>query len=491
MKPTKSVMNLLNSHRILPHAFLIGILLLITPIKAPAQRSNSSPPKILQLRYDENNEYYCRDENRDNFYAQVKCIPLRKKTKDQEAPSQTKETFYLSFGGEVRELGEYYDYELWGEEIPHNGYLLQRYMFHADLRLGGRLRLFGQIKSGIESGRKGGGRPTDVDKVDLHQAFADIVLWRKEKDSLSLRAGRQEITFGASRLVSFREGPNVRQSFDGLRATVLKNDWKVDVFAVKPVETNRGYFDDSADNSRTFWGAYAVRPLKIIPSTNIDLYYLGLDRKQGRFQAGAGRERRQTIGTRIWGSNGNWDYDNELIYQFGRFSSNHINAWAFSTATGYTIKSTKFHPRVGLDAGIASGDRNTNDGKLNTFNALFPKGKYFGEAELLGPYNIIAIQPSIKLKLRENLSLVNYYSLFWRESRRDGIYGVPGNLIRPGNANQARYIGSHTDTEFEWEINRTLTFTAAYLHFFSGKFLKQTGPSRDVNFVSAGITYKF
>lgn len=471
--------------------FLLVIIAFFAPGSSAAQTTGSEPPEILQLRYNEDNRYYCREENRRNFYAKLKCVPLRRKKTDADESSPTQENYYLSFGGEVREQGEYYDYADWGEAIPRNGYLLQRYMLHADLRLGNRLRFFGQVKSGIETGRKGGGRLTDVDKLDLHQAFADMVVWRKNKDSFNLRAGRQEIAFGASRLVSFREGPNVRQSFDGVRATLQKSVWKIDAFAVKPVKTVRGFFDDSSDNNRTFWGVYAVRPLKIIPKTNVDLYYLGYDRKRARFQQGAAREQRNTVGTRIWGANGNWDYDNEFIYQFGKFGDRDIRAWAFASASGYTIKKARFRPRVGLDGGIASGDRNPSDGKLNTFNALFPKGKYFGEAELLGPYNIVAVQPSIKFNLRENVTLTSYYSLFWRQSKTDGIYGVPGNLLRPGDANQARYIGSHSDTEFEWEINRNLSFNAAYLHFFAGKFLKQSGESRDVNFVSAWFTYKF
>ncbi len=76
-----------------------------------------------------------------------------------------------------------------------------------------------------------------------------------------MRIGRQELSFGSSRFVSTREGPNVRQSFDGLRLSLRAGQWTVDGFATKPVETNRGLFDDSANYAQTFWGVYAVRPL--------------------------------------------------------------------------------------------------------------------------------------------------------------------------------------------------------------------------------------
>jgi len=46
-------------------------------------------------------------------------------------------------------------------------------------------------------------------------------------------------------------------------------------------------------------------------------------------------------------------------------------------------------------ATVPSGDNNPNDKDLQTFNPLFPKGKYFGELSLLGPYNLINLHPSI------------------------------------------------------------------------------------------------
>ena len=97
--------------------------------------------------------------------------------------------------------------------LDENGYLLQRYMIHADAQIGENFRVFTQFKSGLEDGRIGGPRPTDRDEFDVHQLFADVRVPFDEKDSLTLRVGRQELSFGTQRLVSVRESPNVRQSF--------------------------------------------------------------------------------------------------------------------------------------------------------------------------------------------------------------------------------------------------------------------------------------
>jgi hypothetical protein len=57
---------------------------------------------------------------------------------------------------------------------------------------------------------------------------------------------------------------------------------------------------------------------------------------------------------------------------------------------------------------------------------MFPKGAYFSEADLLGPYNLMDLHPS--LQVRSRVKLTTDADFFWRQSIRDGIYGIPGNL---------------------------------------------------------------
>lgn len=144
-----------------------------------------------------------------------------------------------------------------------------------------------------------------------------------------------------------------------------------------------------------------------------------------------------------------------------------------------------------MKADVASGDRDLTDGTLGTFNALFPKGAYFSEADLLGPYNLMDLHPSVELSLTERISLTSDFDFFWRQSTNDGIYGIPGNLIRSGRAGSARYVGSQANLQIEWRLDRHISLTSIYLHFFPGAFLKETQPGRNVDFVAAWVTYKF
>jgi hypothetical protein len=62
----------------------------------------------------------------------------------------------------------------------------------------------------------------------------------------------------------------------------------------------------------------------------------------------------------------------------------------------------------------------------------------------------------------------------WRESLQDGVYAVPGFLIRAADGSRARYVGHRPGTEIRWQANRHLWFQADYGIFYAGTFLKQT-----------------
>jgi hypothetical protein len=43
----------------------------------------------------------------------------------------------------------------------------------------------------------------------------------------------------------------------------------------------------------------------------------------------------------------------------------------------------------------------------------------------------------------------------------------------------------------EWQVDRHLTLTLEYGHFFAGPFLEETGPGRDIDWRAATLTYTF
>src|SRR5580692_8845759 len=225
------------------------------------------------LREDEDWSFRKDPKLREDFWDPIKYIPLRKSAED----------WYMTIGGEAREVWEQIGNDNWGESPYWNEYLNERYMPYFDLHYGKHLRTFVELKSGLNSFRQGGPRPIDEKRLDFQAAFLEVGTTFGQ-NSIHLRVGRQELEYGSGRLIDVREGPNVRLSFDGFMVKSKIASWQIDGFAVRPDFDNFGFFDNAANHAVGFWGVYATRPS---PSNlSPEVYYLGLDRRQATFERG-------------------------------------------------------------------------------------------------------------------------------------------------------------------------------------------------------------
>ena len=310
--------------------------------------------------------------------------------------------------------------------------------------------LYGELKSGIEAGRAGGPRASDEDRLDLHQAFVDLSF-----GAVTVRAGRQELAFGSQRLVSFREGPNMRQSFDGGTVVVQRGRWRADGFGTRYVSTETGVFDDSSDTGRSLWGVYAVRSLAQDGTKGIDPYYLGYRRTAATFDQGRGRELRHSWGARLWKTSSAIDYNFEAIIQTGRFADATIRAWAIASDTGHRIETAPGRPRLALRANVTSGDRDRDDDRLGTFNPLFPRGGYFGLIASAGPSNEMDLHPLLTVNPRDDLTVTTGWLFFWRHRIDDGIYTTSGALLRSAEGTRSRFVGHSPGVEAIWQVEAT------------------------------------
>jgi hypothetical protein len=298
------------------------------------------------------------------------------------------------------------------------------------------------------------------------------------------------MTYGSARLIGFREAPNIRQAFDAVRLLTRIDDWRVDAFLSRPVEDDPGVFDDSGLDHTNFWGVYATHPLPFFKGANVDLYYLGLDRPDARFVQGTADEIRHSVGARVFGKRGPWDYNFEGTFQWGTFGGGDILAWTLAADAGYTFEGVAATPRLGLNAHVISGDTDAGDDTLGTFNALFPRASYFGEIAMIGAANIFDLHPSLELHLTKEVTVSADWDFFWRYSTDDGIYDAGGNVLRPA-IGDARYIGHQPGIGLAWQIDRHTSFNVAYAHFFAGDFIKSSGPGADIDFVAVWLQYRF
>jgi hypothetical protein len=363
------------------HRLLVISLLMISSVRVLGQ-SDKKPPEYKSERAQEDYRYLFKAslyEGPHDFFDPIKFIPLSGSGK-----------VYLSVGGEIRPQYERFTNPGWGEEQSDpSGYLLQRFMLHTDLHFGPHVWVFGQLKSGLIAGKRGTPNLPDEDRLDLHQAFLDLT--SGEDSALTLRLGRQEMSYGSSRLISLREGPNVRQSFDGIRLMTKARRLKLDGFVTQPSTTEPGVFDDRPDPDVSFWGVYGVRSFPRI-NGGLDLYYLGFANNRGHFAQGIARERRHSVGTRWWGDPGAFIIMLKLCGSC-RFGPWRIQAGTVSAELGHTWKKSRLSPNLMLRTEYISGDKDSASSNLQTFNPLFPKGAYFGQVAQIGPANLVGLHP--------------------------------------------------------------------------------------------------
>lgn len=445
--------------------------------------ASAGPQKYKNLRYDEDYSYLKDPALRTDFWDPLKYVPLF-----------GRDDWYLSLGGETRQRFEYVRNDDLGGLDYGDGYHLQRYLLHADLHLGERVRLFAQTQSGFLDGRRAGPRP-DIDRNvwDAHQGFVDL-RWptgEETSDAVTWRLGRQEMAYGSGRLIDTREGPSLRRSFDAARVLTRFASWTVDAWWSKPVRNRFEVFDDDPNPDVSFWGTYATRPIGDGSLANVDAYYLGYENKQARFEQGQGRELRHSVGTRLWGKPEPWEYNLEYVYQFGSFGPGNISAWTAAHAVRYNFSDLPLKPRPGIRFDLASGDRNEASATLNTFNPLFPSGVYFNLANPVGPANIIDLHPTFDLYPSDTVTVTLDWNFFWRESTNDGVYRLSGSLLRPDGGSSARFVGHSPAVTVVWNPTRHISVLASFVHFRPGGFLKDNPPAEPVNYFTTWLTYKF
>jgi Alginate export len=433
------------------------------------------------MRVDEDWSFLKVASRRQDFWEPIKYIRLGS------------DGWFLSIGGEARESFEQVGNDNWGKQNYTNSFFLERYMLHTDWHLGKYVRAFVQFKSGLESFRTDGPRPIDEKKLDFEAAFVEVGSATGD-NWLVLQAGRQELNYGSGRLVSVREGPNVRQSFDGGKLKVKAADWRIDLFATRPDLDKPGFFDNVPDHKTAFWGVYATRPLR--RRISIDSYYLGLGRKAAMSNRGTAQENRETLGVRLWRppatKERDWDFDYEGVWQFGTFGTDGIRAWTFASDSGYSFPMAPLRPRINVKADISSGD-DPRHSSLGTFNPLFPIGNYFGVLADTGPgpVNFIDVHPRLQTWLPHGVSISTDAVVQWRESLYDGVYAVPGFLLVPAGNSRARFVGYRPGIEARWQIDHHAYLQADYGIFFAGDFLKQASSGRNINYTEFWAGYKF
>ncbi len=431
---------------------------------ATAQEPRSIGGELNVIRWKE--DYgFLRDKQQPSLLERLKFIPLNES-----------KSAYLTLGGQVRERIEGYDPAFFG--LPGGPSFTSygtRMLADADLHVGPRFRTFLELGSYWEDGREPFSRPIDVGDLELQQAFLDFVGIDRPLSRLILRVGRQELPVGTGRLVSIRDGANVRLSFDAAKVTWVRSGRTVlEASAGRPVVPKQGVFESETSDREWFWYGALTRAGSAPGRPGIELFYVGHSLQSALYGRGVGDETRHSVGGRIWGRPAPWDYSVQAGYQFGSFGAANIRAWGVATETGLALASIPGRPRFAVRADIASGDGG-DAAVLRTFNAPYPALNYFSEAALFAPGNSADLHPYVEARPTRKFSATVGVDLVWRLGMEDAIYRAGGGILVRRGVSSGPFVTAITQLDGTWQPVPQIALRGAWVWASAGSVIRAAG----------------
>ncbi|MEL6225561.1 MAG: alginate export family protein [Pseudomonadota bacterium] len=376
----------------------------------------------------------------------------------------------LDVGGQYRLRFEQLDDALFNRTRPDFDFtsVAHRFELHANLRLGSSVRAFFQLGTYFEDGRVPRARAIDASDPDIQQAFLEIrpegAVWQPV-----LRAGRQEISFGRSRLLAVREGPNIRRVYDALRLNLMPaRGHRLNFFAGRPMALDRRAFKQKADETELIIGSYWQTPWFAPAGGGTDLIYLYREDEAARLAGLRGRDARHTLAARWHGrmplGAGAFSYDVLGAAQFGTFAAQDVRAWAVIGEAKYQWREIPWEPAIRLQGMVTSGDGDPGDGTLGTFNPLYPNLSYYTRASVFTPTNLSDAGITFEVTPVRGLTFHAGVDLLDRMRREDAVYGPGFSTLVPAGVGEAGAVATLWEAGMRGRLTNAVTWKLDYVH---------------------------
>ncbi len=329
---------------------------------------------------------------------------------------------------------------------------------------------------------------SDETNLDVHQGYAEMRNLGVE--GLTLKVGRQELSYGDQRLVSPLDWSNIARAWDGIKVRYASGAFWVDGFATVIKEGT------GAEDDQDFYGLYTS--YGGVEAHEFDLYVFGREfndnsQPSETIPAAVNDRHDFTAGARLKGKAAGFDYTAEGMIQKGKAGDDDVDAWAAALTLGYTFD-MDWKPRLGVEVTHASGDEDPTDGAIETFDPLYPFGHFYqGFSDVFSFRNGSDIMISLKVIPVDTLSIQVDAHAFELDQERDAWYNFAGAPIRRDVTGVAdKEVGSEIDLHARLSVGKNLKIWAGWSHFFAGPYLEDTpGGDRDMNWFFLQTTVDF
>ncbi len=358
------------------------------------------------------------------------------------------------------------------------------------------IRFFYQFQdSRITNDSIGGSKAAFEDWMETRQLWLQYIptftsIEPIDLTSAGFRFGRQELSYGAQRLLGGFNWSNIAQTFDAGKIILEFADgqFKLDFFAgdktpnKSPRESDDLFDGSSNDDLAGYYGVY-----RHSDHLTVEQYMLhrNTEGKTVSFgQTGDGEVEDYTIGGRIKGiiPDTAFDFEIEAAKQFGNSGALDVDAQMAVFILGYTFD-IPWKPRIAFEFDYASGDGNASDSERETFQNLYPTNHlFYGYMDFASLQNInnyrfqITAKPCPKLKLQAD------YHLIYLDTPDDNLYSAGRAIKRATAAGASSSVGQEIDLLVKYKVCDYANLMVGYSHFFAGDYLEDTGTAEDADF---------
>lgn len=388
----------------------------------------------------------------------------------------------IGIGGTYRlrgEIDDEFNVKKYGTGIQDD-FLLSRLRLEIDIKLTKNLKIHIQVQDAKVYGSyfsdkdfKGGNNPFH-DSFDINQLYIEY----RPFEQFGIKAGRQSISFGDRRIFGPGDWGNTgRYAWDAIRLIYKGSNIDSNLIVGRYIIHDPDVWPNKQINGVTAFSTYNT--IKNLPF-QLDLFYVMKydDRGITRGEEGTGNLYSNTVGFRIDGKYGQWDYNTTLARQFGRWGNDNINAFGLVFTLGYTFDAI-WKPHIIAQYVNGSGDKDPNDGKHGTFDGVFGGADtvLYGWMNLFFFQNIREHRLDLILAPSETITLRGEYHYFTLDEKKDAWY-FPGNAQRRDKSGSSgRELGHEVDLIAKKEISKYLEILGGYCFFMPGEFVKKTGTS--------------
>jgi len=185
-----------------------------------------------------------------------------------------------------------------------DNFLLYRTRLWMDATVNERLRVYFELLDAASTLENFPSRGNEVDRLNIHQAYADIAI----NDRLQARVGRRSLDIGSTRFVGMGEWANTRRAFDGLQVSLAGEQFDFDAYYLHPLSMR----PHDSNQTNTDVRLYGINTHQHVDEDTVLEYYwltLELDNISARYD---------TLGVYCKGARGDLLYELEGGVQAGR-----------------------------------------------------------------------------------------------------------------------------------------------------------------------------